>query len=104
MPLSTRRNFKVLGIALVILGSIIAVYAVFFMQSFQYHVQVDNGGSQPQDVTGNTPFQKLVVAFVGGAMVFLGYRSFVYIPPAEREKEQVSELDLYGDEAKKEEE
>ena len=102
MPLSTRRNFKLLGVALVILGAITIVYAAFFIQAFQYHVQVDNGGSQPTDVTGNTPFQKLVVAFIGGAMVLLGYRSFRYIPQAEREKEQVSELDLYDEEKKEE--
>ncbi len=95
MPLSTRRNFKLLGIVLIALGTITVIYAAFFMQSFQYRVELYDG-DQPVNVTGTTQFQKLVVGFVGGAMIFLGYRSFRYIPPAEREKEQISELDLYG--------
>lgn len=95
MPLSTRRNFKLLGIVLIALGTLTVIYAAFFMQSFQYRVELYDG-DQPVNVTGTTQFQKLVVGFVGGTMIFLGYRSFRYIPPAEREKEQISELDLYG--------
>jgi hypothetical protein len=64
------------------------------MQASQYNIELYQG-DQPVTVSGTTPFQKLVVGFVGGAMIFLGYRSYRFIPPAEREKEQVSELDLY---------
>ena len=71
MPLSTRRNFKLLAIVLITLGIITIVYTAFFMQAFQYRVELYEG-DQPVNVTGTTQFQKLVVGFVGGAMIFLG--------------------------------
>ena len=92
-PLSTRRTFKILGILLAVIGILVVVYAIFFLQSLQYKFQAGSE-SATTIITGETPFQKFVVGFVGALMIFLGYKSYEYIPLAEREKEQISELEL----------
>ena len=91
--LSTRKTFKILGILSAIIGVIVIIYAIFFVQTFSFHIQA---GPDPAlgEVSGETPFQKLVVGFVGALMIFIGYKSYKYIPYAEREREQISELEL----------
>ena len=66
------------------------------MQEYSYRIQ--QGPEELGVATGSTPFQKLGVAVLGIAIVYLGYRTFSYIPPSEREREQVSELDLEKEE------
>ena len=92
-PLSTRRTFKILGILSAVIGILVVVFAIFFLNALRYNIEV-GADSDPQVVSGETPFQKLVVGFVGALMIFLGYKSYEYIPLAEREKEQISELEL----------
>jgi len=90
---STRKTFKILGILSAAIGVIVIIYAVFFVKNFPFHIQL---GPDPAlgEVSGETPFQKLVVGFVGALMIFIGYKSYRYIPYAEREREQISELEL----------
>ncbi len=98
MPISTRKNFKLLGVALLVLGILTVAYAALFMGSLSYNIEVGGMDSEPRVVSGQTPFQRLVVGFTGALMVFLGYKSYRYIPPSEREKEMISEFDLYREE------
>ena len=90
---STRKTFKILGILSAVIGVIVIIYAVFFVKTFSFHIQK---GPDPAlgEVSGETPFQKLVVGFVGALMIFIGYKSYRYVPYAEREREQISELEL----------
>jgi len=92
-PLSTRRTFKILGILSAVIGILVVVFAIFFLNALRYNIEV-GADSDPQVVSGETPFQKLVVGFVGALLIFLGYKSYKFIPYAEREKEQISELEL----------
>ncbi len=84
-----------LGIILAIVGIAVIVYATT-MQEYSYRIQ--NGPEELGVATGSTPFQKLGVAVVGIGVIYLGYRTFTYIPPSEREREQVSELDIEKEE------
>ncbi len=92
-PLSSRKTFKALGIVLVILGVVTVLYGVLVVKPYSFHLQA---GPDPAlgEVFGETRYQQLIVAFVGCVMIFLGYRSYKFIPYAEREKEEVTELDL----------
>ncbi len=99
-PLSPKRKqLRVLGIILAIVGIVVIVFATT-MQEYSYRIQ--NGPEELGVATGQTPFQKLGVAVLGIAVAYLGYRVFRYIPPSEREREQVSELDLEKEEADEE--
>lgn len=92
-PLSPqRKRLRILGITLATLGIIAIIYGIFIMTALPYRIQ--NGPEELGVATGQTPFQKLVVAAVGFGSIYLGYRVFRYIPVAERERENVSELDL----------
>lgn len=86
-----RKQLRVLGIILAIVGIAVIAFATT-MQEYSYRIQ--QGPEELGVATGETPFQKLGVAVLGIAVVYLGYRVFSYIPPSERESEQISELDL----------
>ncbi len=82
---------RIVGIILAVAGIAVVAYATT-MQEYSYRIQ--QGPEELGVATGSTPFQKLGVATLGIAIIYTGYRVFRYIPPSEREREQVSELDL----------
>ncbi len=88
-----RKTFRLLGIIVAILGAIIIIYAAFAMEAAYFRLQA--GPDESLGVAeGETRFAQFAVGFVGVVMMFVGYRLFIYIPYSEREREQVSEMDL----------
>lgn len=88
-----RTTFKLLGIILVAAGISTVIYTVSYIENTPYAFQrMDE--DQPITISGETPFQRYLIGFSGLMLVLLGYRSFKYIPPAERDSGRVSEYDL----------
>jgi hypothetical protein len=81
-----------------IVGGLTIIYAAFYVDTFSYNIAVGGLDSEPNYVRGQTPYQKLVIGFIGLIIIYSGYRSYRFIPYAEREKELVSEMDLSEDE------
>jgi amino acid transporter len=92
--LSPRRKLlKVIGLAIIIGGIALAVFATFFMEAASFRIQA--GPDEALGVAeGETRFAQFAAGFVGIVLVYVGYRVFRFIPYAEREREQVTELDL----------
>lgn len=88
-----RTTFKLLGIILAVAGIITVIYTVSYIENTTYAFQRMNE-DQPITISGETPFQRYLIGFSGLMMILLGYRSFKFIPPAERESGKVSEYDL----------
>jgi uncharacterized membrane protein len=87
---------RVAGVIMAILGIAVIAFATT-MQEYSYRIQ--QGPEELGVASGQTPFQKLGVAVLGIAVIYIGYRVFRYIPPSEREREQVSELDLENEDS-----
>jgi uncharacterized membrane protein len=86
---------RVLGIIVAVLGVVTVIYATFYMQPGSFRIQ--QGPEELGVAEGETRFTQLGVAVVGIGLIYLGYRVFKYIPPSERERELVTELDVEGD-------
>lgn len=94
MKILSRTNFKLLGIIFLLAGIITVIYTIFYIQNSTFTIQTWEE-DQPITLSGETPFQKYLIGFLGLMMILIGYRSFRYIPPDERERETVSEQDLF---------
>ncbi len=94
MKILSRTNFKLLGIIFLLTGIITVIYTIFYIQNSTFTIQTWEE-DQPIMLSGETPFQKYLIGFSGFMMILIGYRLFRYIPPDERERETVSEQDLF---------
>jgi len=94
----TRTTFKVIGVILMIVGIFIVIYAAFILQSATFEIEYMES-DQLMMRSGETPFQQYLIGLSGVVMIFLGYKSYRFIPYAERDIKHVSEFDLYTDES-----
>lgn len=88
----SRKALGVLGITLAILGGVTVIYAAFVLQPASWYFQPDV--EEFGFAEGETRFQQIGAGFFGAILIFLGYKTYRFIPPSEREREEVSELDL----------
>lgn len=95
MPdLSPRRKaLKAIGISIVIIGGIIIVYALM-MDPADYYFIIPGEPVELGEVRGSTRYFQLGVGFIGIVLMFVGYKTFRFIPYSEREREYISEENL----------
>jgi len=90
---SKRPIFKVIGIAIAIIGLGLVVLSLTSDPStFRFNVP-----GQPiefSEVSGQTNFQRYGIGGLGLALGYIGFRVFRYVPPSERERDYVSEEDM----------
>ncbi len=90
---SKRPIFKIAGIAIIVVGiGLIALAITSESSTFRFNIP-----GQPiefSEVSGETNFQRYGIGGLGIAISYIGFRVFRYIPPAERERDYVSEEDL----------
>ncbi|MFQ6135266.1 MAG: hypothetical protein ACE5KU_05570 [Nitrososphaerales archaeon] len=87
-----RKALRGLGITLAILGGITTIYAAFALGPASWRYQP--GPEELGVAEGETRFQQIGVGFLGVVLIFIGYKTYRFIPYSEREREEVSELDL----------
>jgi hypothetical protein len=71
-----------LGVTLTILGGITLLYAVFEMQAIFW---IWDPGPGVEGMWGEDRLLQSVVGFVGVVLIFLGFKSYWFIPYSERE-------------------
>tara|TARA_B100001971_G_C17967147_1_gene420472 strand:+ start:61 stop:399 length:339 start_codon:yes stop_codon:yes gene_type:complete len=96
----SRSTYKLIGIVLAIFGVVVAMFGALIMEPGTYEVTYwsEEMGNYETE-TGTTPYQKYLVGGFGVALLFLGYRSYRFIPLAERDTQHVTEAELYGEES-----
>ena len=92
----TRANFKVIGVFSMVIGVFVVIYAAFVLQSSTFEIEYWDS-DQPMSHSGETPYQQYLVGLFGVIMIFLGFRSYRFIPYSERDMRNVSEYDLDTD-------
>ncbi len=98
LKIVSRFNFRLAGVILMIVGLSIVIYAAFYTDSSTYTIQSWDS-DQPITTRGETPFQQYLIGLFGVLSVILGIRSFRFIPYAERDTQNVTELDLDPEES-----
>ncbi|MFC1753659.1 hypothetical protein ACFL96_09750 [Thermoproteota archaeon] len=90
---SKRQIFKIIGIAIAIIG-LAVIYIAVTSESSTYKFNVPNKPPEFSEVSGETNFQKWGIGLVGVILGYVGFRVFRYVPLAERERDYISEEDL----------
>ena len=90
---SKRPMFKAAGIVLAILGVGTIAFALISEPS-KFEFNIPGQPVEFSEVRGQTNFQRYGMGGFGVALIFIGFRSYRYVPPAERERDYVSEEDL----------
>ena len=92
-PKSKRPIFKIVGIAILVIG--IGVIALALAsESSTVDFVIPGEPVELSRVVLQSDFQRYGIGFFGLVIIYLGFRVFRYIPVAERERDWVSEEDL----------
>ena len=93
-PLSTRRKIlKVTGVTLTVIG-VIALIFMLTMQPSNYYFLLKGQPIEEGEVRGSTRYYQAAVGVIGLALIYVGYRTYKFIPYSEREREYISEENL----------
>lgn len=90
---SKRQIFKIAGIAIAIIG-LVVIYIAITSESSTYRFNIPGRPVEFSEVSGETNFQKWGIGLVGVILGYIGFRTFRYVPSAERERDYVSEEDI----------
>jgi|TARA_B100001971_G_scaffold37764_1_gene32760 hypothetical protein len=90
---SKRPIFKIAGIAIIIIGIGVVANALT-TESSTFRFNVPGQPVEFSEVSGETNFQRYGIGGLGLTLVYIGFRVFRYVPPAERERDYISEEDL----------
>ncbi len=77
-----RKALRGLGVTLAILGGITVLYVVFVQQPIYWYY---DPGPGVEGTEGETRLYQSIVVIVGVVLIFLGYKTYRFIPYSERE-------------------